>query len=48
MKKACKEENRFIVSWFQTKFPNNEIPEECKIFAEDVLNESEIMIKRCK
>jgi len=47
---ACKEENRFMVSWFLTKFPKNEIllndiPEECKIFVEEVLNEHDVMIK---
>jgi len=60
MKKACEERNGFMVSWFLTKFPLNDIllndillndillndiPEECKKFVEEVLNENEVMIK---
>ena len=50
IRKACKEENRFMVSWFLTKFPKNEIllndiPEVCREFVEDVLNEHDVMIK---
>ena len=47
IKKACKEENRFMVSWFVTnnEILLNDIPKECKQLIEDVLNEHEIMIK---
>jgi len=45
IRKACKEENRFMVSWLTTNFPNVEIPKDCKEFVEEVENENEIMIK---
>jgi len=42
IKKACKEENKYMLSWFVTKLPKNDIqsngimlndiPEECKEF----------------
>jgi len=45
MNKACDEKNSFMVSWFVTNFPNNEIQEEWKAFVEEVLSENEIMVK---
>jgi len=57
IKEACGEENKFMVSWFITKFPKkvillNEIPEECKEFVKKVLDENDVMIKpaskRCR
>jgi len=50
IKKSCKEENRFIVSWLITNFPKNDIllndiPEDCKEFVKEVFDENEIMIK---
>jgi len=44
--KACVEGNKFMVSWFITKFPKKEIPEEFKEFVEEVIDEHEVMIKR--
>ena len=45
MKKGCGEGNKFMVSWFVTNFPNNDIPEECEEFVKEVLNENDVMIK---
>jgi len=45
LKTACQEENKFIVFWLVTNFPDLKIAEECKEFVEQVLEENEIMIK---
>jgi len=45
LKTACHEENKFMVFWFVTNFPDLEIPEKCKSFTKDVLEENDIMIK---
>ena len=46
METACiKKKNEFMVSWFVTKFPLNDIPEKCKEYVAEVMERDGIMVK---